>query len=69
MKEAIQSIPEAGRKETVAGSGYEIAETVHTLNRTPHAFRLVVKRELRRQPDLFASEDRYFYHVVGRIIR
>ena len=30
--------------------------------RTDQAFRLIVKRELRRQPDLFA-EDRYFYHA------
>ena len=30
--------------------------------RTHRAFRLIVKRELRRQVDLF-QEDRYFYHA------
>ncbi len=64
VKEAIRNIPEADWKEPVVGCGYEVAETVHTLNRTRKAFRLVVKRELRRQPDLF-QEDRYFYHAVA----
>lgn len=44
--------------------GYEIAETMHTLNKSRTAFRLIVKRELCRQPDLFAQE-RYFYHAVA----
>jgi len=60
-KGAIFSIPGAEWKEPVAGCGHEVAETVHTMARTDHAFRLIVKRQLRRQPDLFAS-DRYFYH-------
>ena len=51
-------------KEPVAGCGYEIAETVHTLNKTKKAFRLVIKRALRRQPDLYEGQ-RYFYHGVA----
>jgi len=63
-KEAIRKIPQADWEEPTLGCGYEIAETVHTMARTHQAFRLIVKRELRRQPDLFA-EDRYFYHAVA----
>jgi len=63
-KEAIFSIPGADWKEPVAGCGYEVAETVHTMARTHQAFRLIVKRELRRQVDLF-EQDRYFYHAVA----
>jgi hypothetical protein len=64
VKEAIGNIPEADWKEPTVGCGYEIAETVHTMARTHKAFRLIVKRELRRQPDLFA-QDPYFYHAVA----
>ena len=64
VKEAIQSIPESEWEEPTVGCGYEVAETVHTMARTAHAFRLIVKRELRRQTDLFA-EDGYFHHAVA----
>jgi hypothetical protein len=64
VKEAIRRIPEAEWHEPTRGCGYEIAETVHTMARTHRAFRLVVKRELRRQVDLF-QEDRYLYHAVA----
>jgi hypothetical protein len=64
VKEAIQSIPESEWEAPTVGCGYEVAETVHTMARTHHAFRLIVKRERRRQPDLFA-EDPYFYHAVA----
>jgi hypothetical protein len=64
VKETICSIPEGDWKEPTPGCGYEVAETVHTLNKSRTAFRLIVKRELRRQPDLFA-QDRYFYHAVA----
>ena len=64
VKEAIRGMVEAEWNEPTVGCGYEVAETVHTMARTAHAFRLVVKRELRRQPDLFAAE-RYFYHAVA----
>lgn len=38
------------------------AETVHTLNRSEHAYRLIVIRKERRQDDLF--EGPYTYHVL-----
>lgn len=62
VKEAIRTISEW--EEPTVGCGYEVAETVHTMAHTAHAFRLIVKRERRRQPDLFA-EDPYFYHAVA----
>ena len=65
VKEAIRTISEADWKEPTLGCGYEIAGTVHTMARTDHAFRLIVKRELRRQPDLFGEQDRYVYHGVA----
>jgi hypothetical protein len=42
----------------------EIAETVHTMNATPQAFRLIVLRWLNPQPNLFEAE-RYCYHAVA----
>jgi len=65
VKEVIRSIPEADWKEPTVGCGYEVAETVHSMAHTHKAFRLIVKRELRRQPDLFASEDQYFHHAAA----
>jgi len=57
--------PEAW-KEPVQGCGYEIAETVHCMNQTKKAFRLVMKRGRRRQGELFENrEEAYFYHVVA----
>ena len=42
----------------------EIAETVHTLNGTKQAFRLIVRRGLNPQPHWFETE-RYGYHAVA----
>jgi len=64
VKEAIFSLPEAEWNEPTRGCGYQVAETVHTMARTDQAFRLIIKRQLRRQVDLFA-EDKYFYHAVA----
>jgi hypothetical protein len=64
VKEAIGNIPPADWEEPRVARGYEVAQTVHTMARTHHAFRLIVKRELRRQTDLFA-EDRYFHHALA----
>jgi len=62
VKEAIHSIGEA---EWRAHRGdREIAETVHTMNGTPEAFRLVVQRWPKPQPQLFDPEP-YFYHVLA----
>ena len=66
VKSAIGLIPSGDWKEPVRGCGYELAETVHCMNGTKKAFRLVVKREIRRQRDLFeGKEGQYFYHAVA----
>ncbi len=62
VKEAIRSI---GASEWKAYRGdREIAETVHTMNGTKQAFRLVVLRWRKQQPELFAPEP-YFYHAIA----
>jgi len=66
VKSAIGLIPSGDWEEPVRGCGYELAETVHCMNGTRRAFRLVVKRERRRQRELFEGEERqYFYHAVA----
>lgn len=64
VKAVIAAISDEGWEEPVKGCGYEIAETVHTMNQTKKAFRLVIKRELRRQENLF-EQGRYFHHAVA----
>lgn len=64
VKALISRIPDDEWKEPEKGCGYEIAETVHSMNKTKEAFRLVIKRELRRQAGLFESE-KYFHHAVA----
>lgn len=64
VKGAITSIPDSEWKEPQEGCGYEIAETVHSMNKTKNAFRLVIKRELRKQGNMFETE-RYFHHAVA----
>jgi hypothetical protein len=64
VKGLIGEIPDHKWKEPEEGCGYEIAETVHTMNRTNKAFRLVIKRELRKQENLFEA-GRYFHHAVA----
>jgi hypothetical protein len=58
VKQAIQSIA-----QWIKHDDYEIAETIHSMDKTKSAFRLIVKREY-RQPDLF-EEEIYFYHAVA----
>ncbi len=66
VKKVIALIDQAEWKEPVRGCGYEIGETVHCMNETKKAFRLVVKREVRRQGELFGDKgSSYFYHVVA----
>jgi len=66
VKSAIALIPSGDWKEPVKGCGHELAEAVHCMNGTKKAFRLVVKREIRRQGDFFEREGQYFYHAVRR---
>jgi hypothetical protein len=66
VKKVIAGIKEAEWKEPVRGCGYVLAETVHCMEKTKEAFRLVIKREVRRQGELFEKkENPYFYHVVA----
>ena len=66
VKALIGLIKEGEWKEPVRGCGYELAETVHCMNETKKAFRLVVKREIRRQGELFEVKGvPYFYHAVA----
>ncbi len=62
----IAAIAEADWREPVTGCGYEIAETVHTMNATLKAFRLIVKRWLKPQPSLLDDPTApYAYHAVA----
>jgi len=65
VKSAIGLIAGGAWREPGRGCGYEIAETVHCMNGTKKAFRLVVKRAIRRQGELFEKEGGYFYHAVA----
>jgi hypothetical protein len=68
VKTVIAQIPEEQWKgfQTRAGlaTDREIAETVHCLNGTAQAFRLIVQRWANPQPDLFEASP-YCYHVVA----
>jgi hypothetical protein len=65
VKGVMGSIRAKQWKEPVRGCGYELAEAVHCMEKTKKAFRLVIKREIRRQAELFEKGGPYFYHVVG----
>jgi len=65
VKSLIASIKADQWKEPVRGCGYELAETVHCMEKTKKAFRLVIKREVRRQGELFEKARQYFYHGVA----
>lgn len=67
VMEKINTLPAAswkqGFKEDGIAAKYQIAETIHTMNQTREAFRLVIKRtERRSQLDLF--ED-YSYWIIA----
>lgn len=66
VKGEIRQIEEAAWKEPVAGCGYQIAETIHTMNETKKAFRLIVKRWEKARRDLFEGQtEKYAYHTVA----
>ena len=65
VKTVIGMIGQEEWKEPVRGCGYELGETVHCMNKTKKAFRLVVKREIRRRLVLKRKEGQYFYHAVA----
>ena len=66
VKRVIRGIEEAEWRGPVVGCGYQIAESVHTMNGTKKAFRLIVKRWERPQRDLFEGQaEPYAYHAVA----
>ena len=60
----IKDMPEDAWKEPRKGCGYELAEAVHTMNKTKKSFRLVIKRELRKQKDLFDLVTEKYHHYA-----
>ena len=68
VKREIQNLPEtawrAYRTADDLATDREISETVHTMNGTERAFRLIVLRWPNPQPNLFES-NRYGYHAVA----
>ncbi len=62
VKAAIKMIPEA---EWISFRDGQIAETVHCMNRTQHAFRLVVMRRLQQADLLDKTVPLYRYHAVA----
>ncbi|KJR40791.1 transposase, IS4 family protein [Candidatus Magnetoovum chiemensis] len=66
VKRLVESIKEQDWIEPINGCGYKVADTVHTMDRTSKAFRLVIKRE-GRQVGLFEDdkEEKYFYHAIA----
>jgi hypothetical protein len=68
VKQAIKNLPESAWQPYRTAEGIatdrQMAETVHTMNKTKQAFRLIVLRWLNPQPSLFEA-DRYCYHTVA----
>jgi len=68
VKREIRHLPETAwtpyRTAEGIATDREIAETVHTMNGTEQAFRLIVLRWANPQPTLFAAE-RFCYHAVA----
>lgn len=61
VREVIREIPEGEWRPRPAGAaGEEIAETVHSMEKTKEAFRLVVVRKPNERPDLYDGKWRHF---------
>lgn len=66
VKAVIAGVPTAAWQEPEKGCGYQVAEAVPTMNETKAAFRLILKREERRQRELFEEGTTpYGSHVVA----
>lgn len=69
MKREIRHLPERDWKPYPTLDGLaadrEIAETVHTMNGTGEAFRLIVLRRLNPQPSLFEAERNCYQSVAS----
>jgi hypothetical protein len=64
VSKLIKDLPEEAWQRPYSGCDYELAETVHSMGKTKTSFRLVVKREERRQKSLFEQE-KYFHYAVA----
>jgi hypothetical protein len=68
VKREIRNLPEVAWQPYRTSEGIttdrEMAETVHSMNGTEQAFRLIVLRWPNPQPNLFEA-DRYCYHAVA----
>jgi hypothetical protein len=62
VMKAIKTIKEEEWEEYQKGR--QVAETVHTMNETKEAFRLIVQRWPKRQGDLF-DPGPFYYHVIA----
>lgn len=69
VQEMIKTIKENGWKPLVNRDGLktdrEYTETIHSMNDTDHAFRLIVQRWKNPQQDLFEKTEEYCYHVIA----
>jgi hypothetical protein len=64
VQKLIKDIPEEAWQRPYPGCEYELAETIHSMGKTKTSFRLVVKREERRQRSLF-DQAKYFHYAVA----
>jgi hypothetical protein len=64
VQKLIREIPEEAWQRPYPGCAYELAEAVHSMEKTRTSFRVVVKREERRQQSLFDGE-KYFHYAVA----
>ena len=65
VKGVVASIKEGEWEEPVEGCGYELGETVHCMEKTKKAIRLVIKRKGRKQGELLEKGEPFFYDAVA----
>jgi len=69
--ETLRRIPEnawkQGRYDDGTTAEYEVAETVHTMEKASHSFRLVVKRTAQRTQDDFFSGNYHYWIIATNI--
>ena len=66
VKAVIAGVPAETWQEPEQGCGYQVTETIHTMQATKAAFRLSIKRDERPQGNLFEqATGPYAYHVVA----
>jgi len=69
VKEMIKRIPESNWKQYKDRDGIkrdrEYSETVHCMNKSDEAFRMIIQRWLNPEQDLFKKTEKYCYHVIA----